>query len=165
MQMDFAAYDRVSKVETMLPKFQERFPPSPEDVHGAAYQVQNLANLYRERGEPDKAVEVIVNEIRRLPDDAPYRSWMALPRFLETFEAAGKKDLAVDLMKKGKDVMEGLRKKSSPGTSPNLPDGYYRIEDFFLLGGYRPEMPETERFEIAVTSIHSALEEALGKLE
>lgn len=161
MQMEFAAYDRVQNVEEMLPRYKKRFPPAPGDLHGAAYQVQNLANLYRERGDHAAAVEILVEEVRSLPEDAPYRSWLAVPRFMESFEAAGKNEVAVELMERGRKAMLALRGSPAPPVDSDLPEGYYRIEDFFLFEGYHPERSAQWRFDRAVDSVLSGLEAAL----
>ena len=90
MQILFRAEGKADEVEKMLPDFHKRFPPSPEIVYGAFFQIQNVAKTYQEKGDHERVVELVEAEVSQLSFDAPYRSWLLPATFLDSYEAVGK---------------------------------------------------------------------------
>ncbi len=150
MQIQFRGYRRPELVEEMLVEYRERFQPDPTDVWDAWLQVANFASKYRDEGQHDKVVDIILEEIDRLPRNAPYRSFRLPVTFFGSFAAEGKADQALTLIREIRaemqTQMQALKRENPNGLTLFVPvqhsaGTYYRMEDGLEGTALRPGYP------------------------
>lgn len=150
MQINYAAYDRHEKVEGMVEDYWQKFPPTPEDIWHADWQIKNLATKYQEEGDHQKVVDIVTREVNRLPLNAPYRSLRLPAVFMNSFVAVGQEDAARLMLRKSVVAMrQGLAELLSaqeasvsifPST-PLVPGTYFRMEEGLQGAAFSPGYP------------------------
>lgn len=138
MQIQFRAFNRHDLVEEMIEQYWQRFPPIPQDIWHADWQIANLARKYQDDGEHQKVVDIILREINRLPRSAPYRSFR-LPRifmrsFVETGQDKEANMLIRDIVADMRDQLAAEVQKKPEGivmfkAIPLTTGTYYRMEE------------------------------------
>lgn len=94
LQIRFAAFEMVDRVEKEVKTFRERFKPIPEDRLYMYWQVRNLGNHYREQNDHAKVVELIEDELTALDYSGPYSSFALPALFFSSYAAINKHDRA-----------------------------------------------------------------------
>ncbi len=150
MQIEFSAYDRHEKVEGMVEEYWLKFPPMPQDIWHADWQIKNLANKYLKEGNHQKVVDIVTREVNRLPTNAPYRSLRLPAVFMNSFVAVGQEDAARTMLRQSVIAMrQGLANHLSvqktsinifPST-PLVPGTYFRMEEGLQGAAFSPGYP------------------------
>lgn len=150
MQVHFRAYRRHDQVKEMIEQYWQKFEPDPADIWHADWQIWNFATKYRNEGQHDKVVEIILKEIGRLPRNAPYRSFRLPAAFIGSFAIEGRTDEAVALIREIRTEMEKqlleIRRQNPDGivmfTSVEMKPGtYYRMEEGLEGSALEPGYP------------------------
>jgi len=94
--------------ESMLDDYRKKFKPMAKDRAGAFFAVASLAYYYSKQGQPEKAVNVINDEIASLDFEGPYSSYGALEQFKKVFTDSGKEEA---WRKMTLEVQQGLKAK------------------------------------------------------
>ncbi len=103
--------------EKMLADYRAKFSPSPEDPFGLYNQVAVLSRHYNENGDPEKAIQIVMDEINYLNMEAPYFSYRLLSARYQSFLDLGRKDEIVDLLTDYRKTFEDIaaeRKENAP---------------------------------------------------
>ncbi|OEK01084.1 hypothetical protein BFP97_05995 [Roseivirga sp. 4D4] len=163
LQIQFRAFDKHDFVEEKLSEYRKKFKPTPDDRYGIYGQVINVANLYLERGEHEKVLELINEELAYINYGGAYNSLLLPAYFHASYRSLGKVDEAVTALKKAKaGLMETLDKRKQKKTSN---------EEFQYVAHSRPvasmetimtsKLSHTQmndKFEALIQSISRALE-------
>jgi hypothetical protein len=74
-----------------IPRYEERFGVRADDRHGISFPVQRTVQLLAERGDADRALDLVVHHVR-LHDhfDAPYSAYALPTQFLTLAEENGR---------------------------------------------------------------------------
>ncbi len=93
-------------LERDIPEYNERFGIRADDRWGISFPIQRTAQLLAERGEPERALDLIVEHVREHDRfDAPYRAY-ALPG--QFFALAAENDRAEEFGELTRWVLNGL---------------------------------------------------------
>jgi hypothetical protein len=111
-----AAFQKDEEAERRIPEFRKRFKPIPEDLVYTQWLIWDAAEYHREKGEYDKAVKIMLEDLSRLPVDMPYQTFDVLGSQYECFKKAGQSETAVSLMKKHRDALRARLAKAGANT-------------------------------------------------
>jgi hypothetical protein len=89
-QIQFRAFDKHDETEPAIAEFRKRFPVSPDDLTYTSSMVFNQANRYALRGDHEKAVQLVLEDLAGLPQDLPLRSFQLAGTFFASFMKVGK---------------------------------------------------------------------------
>lgn len=85
----FGMIDEV--LENDLPRYRERFGVRPYDRYGVTYAVSRAARQLADRGEPDRALDIVADEVHRHDRfDAPYMAYELPAQFMELAARQGR---------------------------------------------------------------------------
>ncbi len=102
-----AAFQKDEEAEQRIPEFRKRFKPDPEDLLYTDWLVWDAAEYHREKGEYQKAVDLMLADLHELPIDMPYETFEVLGSQYECFKKSGHGQVAIDLMKKHREALLG----------------------------------------------------------
>jgi|GEM_PF-3143248 len=162
LQIQFRAFDQHDLVEEKLSEYRKRFKPTPNDRYGIYGQVINVANLYLKRGEHEKVLELINEELEYMKYDGAYNSLLLPAYFHASYRSLGRVNEAVEALKRAKaGLLETLEKRKQNASN----------EEFQYVVHSRPvasmetimtsKLSHTqmnEKFEALIQSISRALE-------
>lgn len=97
-QMTYFGQRDVGLVEQRLREFRSRFAAIPSDLTFTAEMVNNLANYYKQKSDPARATDLILEDVSRLQLDIPFRSFQNILAHFDAFRAAGRADTAQRLL-------------------------------------------------------------------
>jgi len=93
-------------VDRDIPRYEERFGVRADDRHGISFPVQRTAALLADRGDADKALDLVARHVRQHDRfDAPYSAY-ALPG--QFFALAADNDRADEFRELNQWVLDGL---------------------------------------------------------
>lgn len=72
MQLHFRAYGQYDLTLQEIEGFATRFPYTDADIRGASGQVANFARKYAGEGDSERAMDMVIEEIRRTPWTLPH---------------------------------------------------------------------------------------------
>lgn len=97
--IDSLAQDKkYAELKTKITEYHNKFKPTADDLSRAWFAQYTLANHLVEKGESEKAYNLIMREINSLPKDMPYQSFKLLSYFANVFEDVGKADDRISLI-------------------------------------------------------------------
>lgn len=103
MWMEMAAMQQYDGIERQIDSYRAKFQPSPEDLRHLYFPVFGLADHYA-KTEPEKAVKLVLDEIRSLPRDVPFYSLSLVVPLYEAFRSTGRTAEALELLKSAREV-------------------------------------------------------------
>ncbi len=123
MQVTKRALGDDEKAWEMVQAYYQKFPPTEANFRGRNMQITNLANEYITADEPEKAVEIILDELNALPANAPYMSYGLLMRFNDTLQASPQKQQVRDLIAARVGALKSLQQswRNSPALASDDP--------------------------------------------
>ena len=118
------AFSMVEEVVTRdIPAYRERFKSRADDRHGITFPVMRAAMQLLEKNEVDRALDLLVAEVRQHKDfDGPYTAYQLPGRFMSVAEKNGRGAEFRDLQQwvlNGLDDAINTRALSRPKTSVN----------------------------------------------
>jgi thiol-disulfide isomerase/thioredoxin len=87
-----------SRAEALLAQLRAAFPPSPEYKEALYEQCEDLGGRYNDMNRIEDAIRVYQDELKSLPFDAPYKSFMLLAELASVCQEAGRIDECKDLL-------------------------------------------------------------------
>lgn len=120
------AYQRFEQVLSEdIPEYRRRFGIDPNDRSGVSYPLAQVANWLIEQGEADRALDLVVEEVRAHRQfDAPYFAYTLPVQFMEAARAAGRGDefaALLDWCRHG--LSTAIKQRTRPDATPSRPSG------------------------------------------
>lgn len=103
MWMEMAAMQKYDGIEAQIDAYRARFRPVKDDLRHLYFPVFGLADHYA-KTDPEKAVKLVLDEIRSLPQDVPYYSLSLIVPLFEAFERTGRAAEALTLLKAARET-------------------------------------------------------------
>jgi len=103
--------------EKMLQDYRAKFAPSPEDTFGLYNQVAVLSRFYNENKNPEKAIEIVQDEIQYLNFETPNFSYRLLSARYQSYLDLDRRDEIIELLEGYKKRFEDIaaeREKNVP---------------------------------------------------
>ena len=151
-RMLFRAFQRNEEGRALISQFRKKFKVTPDDLIHSSWLAYDSADVYREQRDYDKAVTEILDDFKTVPIDKPYRTFDALGGLYEAFEKAGKKQVAIEWMKRHRDALrrwlrdsgyKGPEEKLQQDTSSPHRPGVLHFNPF--PGGLNEDAPGFQR--------------------
>lgn len=98
--MSFAGDKDYALVERRTFEFRRKYKPIPEDLEYTGTMVRILATKFARDGDHARAAGWILNDLRSVPINLPFRSYDNLGRLFDSFKATGRTNEAVAIMEK-----------------------------------------------------------------
>lgn len=136
MQITFRAYDDKPAARDMFATFYDRFPPSILNTRGRNQQVRNFADWHFEQGRADEAIELILEELQRLPTDAPYLGFYLPVTYAEKISQSGEAERVFALAReklaglKSLQARDALHDGRDPILTSAMPRWYWSAQGF-----------------------------------
>jgi hypothetical protein len=167
MRMKFVIDEKIDEVEKELYAYRAQLKPIKQDLVHTSSIAASLARHYQTKGDFDKAVKLITDELEATPLDAPYFAFMLPATFFTSFEKAGKRDTALRLLEKSRDAMRELVVKNrallenqdDKPSATHVAHRFYRLE-YRLLEA----LPEEKALAIFNKTQFDRLESAIAQL-
>lgn len=124
-------------LERDIPRYEEQFGIRADDRHGISYPVQRTAQLLAERGDVDRALDLVAQHVRQHDRfDAPYGAYALPTRFLSLAEQHDRKEEFEELTQW---VLDGLNaaideRLANPGNADPQPSAIPGAMFFSLFG-------------------------------
>ncbi|HEV2913726.1 MAG TPA: hypothetical protein VGX92_10650 [Pyrinomonadaceae bacterium] len=104
MLINMRAFQNYDGTENDIRKYRAKFRPVKEDLPHLYWVVFGVADNYRTKGNHEKAIELVMQEIESLPSNAPYYSYGLAATFLDSFKQVGKQEYAIRILEKARDI-------------------------------------------------------------
>ncbi|WP_262693647.1 hypothetical protein [Kordiimonas aquimaris] len=90
MQIRRRAYDRPEETREMLDEYIAKYAPSSIEINGRSKQLAVYISNYFENGDADQAVNLLLEELKRMPTNAPYPSFLLPVTVTEQIQKSGR---------------------------------------------------------------------------
>lgn len=92
MQIRRQAFDRAVEVQKMIIAYRKKFPYVEDDVFGVSQQIAGFAGTFFADGRSDKAIDLILEEIRMTPATGPYRTFTLYKLFKDQIKRSNREN-------------------------------------------------------------------------
>lgn len=170
MQIRFRAYNEPERVEEMVNEYRAKFEPNRIDVWGVEGQIVNIAGKYQRAGNYQKVVDLIREELARLPHNTPYMVFRAPGQFMKSFQETGNIELAekmiTEIHNDLKNVAANYIKTHPEGSmfykaADYVPGRVYRMEEGLLGAVFEENYPTSElrfnQFDLVINELNGTL--------
>ncbi|NKB88762.1 MAG: hypothetical protein GKS06_11125 [Acidobacteria bacterium] len=122
LRVRFAAFQMFDEVEAQIAAYRQNFQADPEDRAHLSGAVRDLAGHHFGNAGADKAMQLVIDEVESLPNNAPYDSFMLPATFFEQFAAAGAAERACRMLTEAQAGLDAELAKRRAN-----PDDYGRV--------------------------------------
>lgn len=137
IQIRFRSFKEVERAEEMVGEYRTKFKPNKVDVWGLERQILNLAGKYQQERNYQKAVDLITQELERLPKNTPFMAFRVPGQFIKSFQETGNADLVEKLIT---EIQKGLKNAEADYVKAHPEGGvYYKAADYVPGRLYRME--------------------------
>jgi hypothetical protein len=119
--MKIRAFEKVDEAEKEIYQYRKRFPADEKDLFHLAYPVSSLARYYADKGDHERVVKLISDEIESLPSNAPYYSFGMVATFFESFKNVGKEEAAIRMLERGRNIYSAAAAKNGKFSTETKP--------------------------------------------
>lgn len=119
-------FGKLNEAEAQLAKYRSAYSKNPSDLTGIHYAVSNLAGSYKDKGDHEKVVSLVTEEINALDYEGAYSSYLLLSTFFDSFKEAGKEREAIKMIE---GAISGLKEILSK-RAQSIPDDDTRYTDY-----------------------------------
>jgi hypothetical protein len=114
----FRAFDKRDEAERDLPRFRQQFAISADDLTYSATMVGFQAGRYAESGNHAKVVEMILEDVKPLTQDVPYRAFRLVGQYFASFAKVGRAAEARTILETHRARLQERVSKAAAGLEP-----------------------------------------------
>ena len=121
-QMSFFGAKDHALVEQRTKDYRRKFKPGTDDTEYTFNMVNNLTRLAATNGDHARAVTLILDDVRALPLDIPFRSFDLLGQRFASFQAIGQSTEAIAWLRKHRDALRAAHSADAPTSGLTVSD-------------------------------------------
>ena len=111
--MSFFGAKDYALVEQRTKDYRRKFTPTIDDMEYTFNMVNNLSRLAATNGDHARAVALVLDDVRGLPLDIPFRSFDLLGQRFSSFQATGQSTEAIAWLRKHRDALKAAQSADS----------------------------------------------------
>lgn len=157
LQIKFMAFEAHAEVEKLVKDYRKKFKPLPDDRSGLYGQVYNLANMYEQKGDYDKVISLIKEELDYLDYKGAYNSFQLPAFFNKSFRETDKIDVAIEMLENAINNLSATLKDREENIPQN--DTFYTTYNRNIRG-----METVETQKIGFSQTNQKFEELIDRL-